>query len=84
MIICDGFLKKLFSCFLSRLLSALCLRQKESDAWDLESALTSHCKLCSMVTSFLFQFVLYSKLPARLFGTYAYLVHVDLRCLDVL
>jgi len=44
-----------FSC--SRLLCALHLQQEESNAWDLEPALTSICKLCSLVTSFWFQVV---------------------------
>ena len=35
-----------------RLLCALHLQQEESDAWDLQSASTSTCKLCSMVISF--------------------------------
>ena len=66
----------------SRLLCALHLQQEESNAWDLEPALTSICKLCSMVTSFWF---LVGFKATSLFDSYVYfLLHVDLWCLDVL
>ena len=59
-----------------QLLCALNLQQEESDAWDLEFASTSTCKLCSMVISFWFQLFI---------GSYAYLLlHVDLWCSDML
>ena len=62
-----------------QLLCSLRLQQQKSDAWDCV-AMTSACKLCSMVISFWFQLVF----KARLFGSYAYLLRVDLWCSDVL
>jgi len=55
-----------------QLLCALHLQQEESDAWDLEFASTSTCKLCSMVISFWFQLFI---------GSYANLLfHVAITC----